>query len=146
MKLKILAILIMGLISNTLFSQNSDYDMVVEAVNHYLEGGTNNDFDRLKKAFHENATMKFMGEEGYKEVNALEFFGGVMKPGPKSNRKTFISQINISGNAANARLELIYPDAIIVDYMNLLKFEDGWKIVGKIFDVKSLEKMFPKEE
>nr|WP_299345045.1 nuclear transport factor 2 family protein [Allomuricauda sp.] len=114
-------------------AQESDYQLVEQTVNYYLDGGTNNDFETLKKAFHENATMKFIGKEGYREVNALEFFGKGMKPGPKQDRKTRIADITISGNAANARLEIEYPTFTFIDFMNLLKIDGEWKIVNKIF-------------
>ena len=117
----------------TITAQESDYQLVEKAVSYYLDGGTNNDFETLKKAFHETATMKFISGEGYKEVNALEFFGKGMKPGPKQNRKTRIADITIAGNAANARLEIEYPNFTFIDFMNLLKIDGEWKIVSKIF-------------
>ena len=123
-----------GLLMTTA-AQNSDYAMVEKTVSYYLDGGTNNDYETLKKAFHATATMRYIREGEYKEVNALEFFSK-MKPGPKQNRKTRISYINISGEAANARLEIEYPDFTFVDYMNLLKIDGEWKIVSKIFHRK----------
>ena len=114
------------------FGQKSDYELVEQTVSYYLDGGTNNDFETLKKAFHETATMKYIGEE-YIEVNALEFFGSRMKPGPKQDRKTRVVDISINGNAASAQLEIEYPTFTFVDYMNLLKIDGEWKIVGKIF-------------
>ena len=113
-------------------AQDSEYALVEKTVTYYLDGGTNNDFTTLKKAFHKNATMKFVGDE-YKEVNALEFFEKGMKPGPKQNRKTRIAYINVSGHAANAKLEIEYPTFTFIDYMNLLKIDGEWKIVSKIF-------------
>ena len=89
-------------------AQQSDYAQVEQTVNYYLDGGTNNDFETLKKAFHANATMKFIGDE-LVEVNALEFFGSRMKPGPKQDRQTRIAYINVAGHAASARLEIEYP-------------------------------------
>jgi protease I len=62
-----------------------------------------------------------------------------MKPGPKQNRKTSISYINVTGTAANARLEIAYPDFAFIDYMNLLKVDGEWKIVSKIFYKKTKE-------
>ena len=111
-----------------------EYPAVAQAVNYYLEGGTNNDFETLKKAFHETATMKFIanGEE-YREVNALEFFKNGMKPGPKQNRETRIVSVDIAGDAAFAKLEIEYPTFTFVDYMHLLKVDGEWKIVSKIF-------------
>lgn len=115
------------------FSQKSDYELVAQTVGYYLDGGTNNDFETLKKAFHKNATMKYITKDGYKEVNALEFFSGMDASKPKQNRKTRIADITISGHAANARLEIEYPTFTFVDFMNLLKIDGEWKVVNKIF-------------
>ncbi|UOY05049.1 nuclear transport factor 2 family protein [Muricauda sp. SCSIO 64092] len=114
-------------------AQESDYQLVAKTVNYYLEGGTNNDYETLKKAFHETATMKYITKEGYKEVNALEFFSGMDASKPKQNRTTKIADITISGHAANARLEIEYPTFSFIDFMNLLKIDGEWKIVNKIF-------------
>ncbi|RNC92700.1 MAG: hypothetical protein ED555_06410 [Allomuricauda sp.] len=114
-------------------AQNSDYENVAQTVNYYLDGGTNNDYATLKKAFHENATMKYIADDGYKEVNALEFFSGMDASKPMQNRKTRIANITVSGHAASARLEIEYPTFSFIDYMNLLKIDGEWKIVNKIF-------------
>jgi len=145
MKKELLLFCFFCLITFAVQAQKSDHELVAQTVNYYLEGGTNNDFNSLKKAFHKDATMKFVGDDGYKEVNALEFFGkgAKDKPGPKQNRKTYISQINISGTAANARLEIVYPEVTLIDFMNLLKIDGEWKIVNKIFYGRSLKKLFP---
>ncbi len=116
----------------TINAQESDYQLVEQTLNYYMKGGSNRDFNTLKKAFHETATMKYITDEGYKEVNALEFFSG-MKTGSRIDRKNRIAEITISGHAANARLELEYPDFTFVDMMNLLKIDGEWKIVNKIF-------------
>ena len=123
-------------VSFSVQAQHSEYAQVEKTLNYYLEGGTNNDFETLKKAFHPTATMKFIGDE-YKEVNAIEFFKKGMKPGPKQNRITRIDYINISGHAANAKLEIEYPNFTFIDYMNLLKVDGQWKIVSKIFYKKN---------
>ncbi len=130
-KVLIILSLVLGL-SFLGHTQQSDYKLVEQTLFYYLDGGTNNDFATLKKAFHPSATMKFIGAE-YKEVNALEFFKKGMKPGPKQNRITRIKNISISGKAASAQLEIEYDTFSFIDYMNLLKIEGTWKIVGKIF-------------
>ena len=113
-------------------AQHTELQLIEKCLNHYLVGGTNNDFDVLKQAFHPTARMKFVGES-YTEVNALDFFRKGMKPGPKQDRKTRIVSISYSGNAANAQLEIEYPTFFFIDYMHLLKVEGEWKIVSKIF-------------
>ena len=109
-----------------------EHTAVAKAVNYYLDGGTNNDFETLKKAFHPDATMRWIGED-YTDVNALEFFESRMKPGPPQNRETRIAMIDVTGNAATAKLEIEYPTFTFIDYMNLLKIEGEWKIISKIF-------------
>lgn len=133
MKTTIIALLLCVTCSMNSFAQESDYNLVEKTVSYYLKGGTNNDFETLKKAFHKDATMKFISKGIYKEVNALNFFKRVIKSGPKQNRKTQISYINISGNTANAKLEIEYPSFTFIDYMNLLKIDGEWKVVNKIF-------------
>ena len=125
-------------ITSTAFAQSvaEEYPVIAQAVNYYLEGGTNNDFDTLKKAFHETATMKYMSNGEYREVNALEFFGKGMENSagkPPQNRKTRIVSIDVAGDAAFAKLEIEYPTFTFVDYMHLLKVDGEWLIVSKIF-------------
>ena len=100
------------LCSTSLFSQESDYDAVVRTLKYYTEGGTNNDWDTFKQAFHETATMKCLRDGKYTEVNALEFFSG-MKPGPPSDRHTRIANVEIFGNAASAQIILMYKEAYV---------------------------------
>ncbi|GMN10665.1 nuclear transport factor 2 family protein [Croceitalea sp. MTPC9] len=130
-------ILITFLISLNCIAQENDRKLIEKTVSYYLEGGTNNDFETLKKAFHKDATMKFISSSGYKEVNALEFFKNAIKPGPKQNRKTSIEAINVTGNAASAKLKIEYTNFYFVDYMNLLKIDGEWKVVSKIFHRQS---------
>ena len=133
MKTTFLYSLLFGLLSFTISAQESDYELVAKTVSYYLDGGSNNDYEMLKKAFHETATMKYITNEGYQEVNALEFFSGMDASKPKPNRKTRIADITISGHAANARLEIEYETFTFVDFMNLLKIDGEWKVVNKIF-------------
>ena len=128
----VLLFLILVCSFNLISAQSSEEAAVKQALTYYMEGGTNGDFETLKKAFHETATMKYI-REGYKEVNALEFFGSRMS-GKKSDRDCRITYLDVSGPAAHARIELEYEDFMFVDYMNLLKVDGEWKIVSKIFD------------
>lgn len=133
MKTTITLLLMAFSLSTNLFAQDSDYTQIEKTVSYYLNGGTNNDFDTLKKAFHESATMKFIRNGEYKEVNAIEFFKKAIKPGPKQNRNTRIAYINVTGDVASAKLEIEYETFSFYDYMNLIKIDGKWKVVNKIF-------------
>jgi hypothetical protein len=42
--------------------------------------------------------------------------------------------ISVSGNAASVTLELHHQDKhVYTDYLSLLKFDDGWKVVAKVY-------------
>ncbi len=133
MKKTIFTVLLFIFSTIATYAQIPEHDQVKAAVSYYLEGGTNNDFETLKKAFHKDATMKFISNAGYKEVNALEFFKKVIKPGPKQNRKTKVVSIDVEGTSAQAKLRIDYDTFAFIDFMNLLKIDGEWKIVNKIF-------------
>ncbi len=50
----------------------------------------------------------------------------------EAQRKRTIDLIDITGNAAVARITLDYPASTMTDYMSLLKVEGEWRIVNKI--------------
>ncbi|MEM7548987.1 MAG: nuclear transport factor 2 family protein [Bacteroidota bacterium] len=130
---KVIIVISLIVLSTATQAQEPDYALVEKTVSFYLEGGTNNNYEELRKAFHPSATMKFIKGDTYTEVNALNFFKKAIKPGPKQNRTTGIYQINLSGSAASAILRIDYDAFYFMDYMNLLKIDGEWKIVSKIF-------------
>ncbi|MEM6773149.1 MAG: nuclear transport factor 2 family protein [Bacteroidota bacterium] len=121
------------LMGSTAFAQDaaSDYALVEQTVGYYLDGGTNRDFETMKKAFHESAKIRYLTPDGYHEANCLEFFSG-MKPGPKQDRKTRVVAIDVTGYVASAKLEIEYPTFTFVDYMTLMKIDGTWVIVAKV--------------
>ena len=58
-------------------------------------------------------------------------------PGPPADDEVVTSKfpmIDITGNAAVVKIELFKGGKqIFTDYLSLYKFEEGWKIVGKIY-------------
>jgi len=116
-----------------LAAQDSDYTQIEQTVSYYLDGGTQNDFATLEKAFHKDATMKYVTGDGYTEVNAVQFFKERMKPGPAQDRKTRVVSIEKNGHCAFAKLEIQYPTFSFHDYMTLLKIDGTWKVVNKSF-------------
>ncbi len=137
--MKNLSILLASLIiacfsTSTAFAQHSsdEYAAITKTLNYYIEGGTNRDSATFAKAFMLDGQMIFMHQDTVKILPLKDFVGG-MKPGEKLNRVCRITNIQIYGNAATARLELVYPTHTFIDFMNMLKTNEGWKIVNKIF-------------
>src|SRR5687768_11015409 len=106
---------------------------VKECLQNYMSGIG----DRVEKAFHPSAVMKYVDSKTgeFKDVPIAEFIGRI-KSNPnagKSDRKSEIVSMNIEGNAAQAKIKIESGNVIMNDYMNLLKINGEWKIVSKIF-------------
>lgn len=138
--IRTLLILVLTMLSfnDTITGQDQETNNIKKVVNHYLIGDTQKQYETLKTAFHENALMKYVSSKnGYQEFNALEVFKGDIGRAPEKNRKNTISYIDVTGKAASVKVTITYPKRVVVDYINLLKIQGEWKIVSKIFSLKS---------
>jgi len=102
-------------------------------VTYYLDGATNGDSIMFSKAFLPDGQMRFMRNDTVMNVALKDFMARMRNTGVKTDRKTKIENIQVFGNAASAKLTIVYPTFYFHDIMSLLKTKDGWKIVGKIF-------------
>ncbi|MBD2705828.1 nuclear transport factor 2 family protein [Spirosoma sp. BT702] len=115
---------------------HTDSTLLLATLHDYLDGGTQGDTTRLIRAFHSSASMKFIDTKtgAFRDVPIAEYLAGARKNyGRPLTRSTQIVDYSISGTAAQARVESEYATFTFIDYFNLLKMDDGWKIVSKIF-------------
>lgn len=107
--------------------------LIRQTLNYYAEGGTTGNPQLASKAFHPSATMKFIKGVVFTDVPIAEFLSGYIKEGVMQRRTIEINSIDISGNAAQAKLTIDYDTHQFIDYLNLLKTDGDWLIVSKIF-------------
>ena len=120
----------------------SDRQDIVRVIQNYQNGDTNKNYKILAESFHSNAMMKYVSSKyGYKEYNALKIFESYIGKAPEENRKNKIVSISITGKAASVIVEAQYPKKVVVDYISLLKIDDTWKIVSKVFSKKGEEQL-----
>jgi hypothetical protein len=120
------------ILSVTSIAQNkTDEEAVKACLENYMSG----DGDRMEKAFHPSATMKYIdaSTNEFKDVPIADFIARVKASTNKTERKIEIASMNIEGNAANGKIKIETDKAILYDYMNMLKIDGEWKIVSKIF-------------
>ena len=96
--------------------------------------------EAIRKGFHPAFTM-YAYKDGQISTTSIEQWISSIEEGKKKNpnrpkvetKHEFVS-VEVSGNAAVARLEM-YKDGkhVFTDFMSLYKFDDGWKIVAKIY-------------
>jgi len=106
-----------------------------QAVRSCLENYMSGEGDRVEKAFHPSATMKYIDVQTkeFKDIPIADYISRVKANTNKMERKIEIVSLNIEGDAAQAKIRIETPTAILYDYMNLLKIGNEWKIVSKIF-------------
>jgi len=106
---------------------------IVKTVSYYLDGGTNSDSLMFSKAFAPEGQMLYMKNDTMRVVSLKNFMAGVRNTGQKQNRKSWVNDVQVFGNAAQAKLTIEYDTFYFHDMMSLLKTKDRWKIVAKIF-------------
>jgi hypothetical protein len=115
----------------------ADEAAIRQTVQYYFDGGKNRDSVALRKAFHPNARMLFAKDGKLVVVPIGEYIARVaenkLKPGEVDSTKRRVTSVDVAGDAAIARLELERRDALLTDYMSLLKVDGRWVIVNKIF-------------
>ena len=113
-------------------AQSTEEAAVRTCLDNYMSG----EGDRVEKAFHSSATMKYIDAQSgeFKDVPIADYIARVKANtnGPGS-RKIELVLLNIEGNAANGKIRIETDKVILYDYMNMLKINGEWKIVSKIF-------------
>lgn len=110
---------------------NSDDSGVRACLENYMSG----EGERVEKAFHPSATMKYIDSKTgeFKDVPIADYIARVKANTTKSENKIEILSMNVEGDAAQAKIRIDTGKMFLYDYMNLLKVNGEWKIVSKIF-------------
>lgn len=116
-------------------AQNAEEAAVRAAIEHYFRAHATGLGEHHRKVFHPEAKLFFINEGKFTQRTSEEYIAG--SPGKpaadEAQRKRTIEMIDITGDAAVAKLVLDYPNAKLTDYMSLLKVDGEWRIVNKIF-------------
>jgi len=118
--------------------ENADEAEVRAALEHYLQGHATGDGQHFRLVFHPDSKLYFNREGKFSTRTAEEYIGGASgKPADdEAQRKRRIVSVDVSGDAAQAKIELDYPTVFFTDYFNLLKVDGKWMIVNKTFNAK----------
>ena len=112
----------------------SEYALIAEVVQRYIDGAKSGKGDDMKPAFHEDATIF-----GY--VGADLFAGPIQQlfawndgNGPATGLQSRIASIDLVDTVATVRLELDnWTGSRFTDMFTLLKVDGDWKIMNKVF-------------
>lgn len=122
--------------------ETADEEAAVRAaLQHYLLGHATGDGAHHQMVFHSDAKLFWMRDGALNTRTSADYIAGASgKPAEdEDQRHRAITMVDVTGDAAVAKIELDYPDALLTDYMSLLKVDGEWKIVNKIFTVQRKE-------
>ena len=123
----------------TAFSrQGAEEREVRAALEHYLAGHATGDGAHHKMVFHPDSKLYFNRDGKFSSRTSAEYIAG--SPGKpaadEALRKRRIVSVDVTGDAAMAKIELDYPQTFFTDYFNLLKVDGKWMIVNKTFHAR----------
>lgn len=123
----------------TAFSmQSAEEREVREALGHYLAGHATGDGAHHQMVFHPEAKLFFNRDGQFSTRTSADYIAG--SPGKpaadEAQRKRRIAVVDVTGDAAMAKVELDYPTVFFTDYFTLLKIDGKWKIVNKTFHAR----------
>jgi len=142
--MKNLLIIVMMFSSLTIYAQETDEEAIKDVIQTaYVEGLQNEgNLEKIDAGIHPGFNLLGIGEGNEmwnlsiadwkaKTVKRLE--AGEL---PRKDNMIYIKFLNIdiTGTAAVAKIDFYVGEKLTyVDYISLYKFEDGWKMVNKIY-------------
>lgn len=108
---------------------------VRQAVEHYFRGHATGQGEHFRKVFHPESKLFAVREGKFWQLTSEEYIAGApgKAPADEPQRKRVVESVDVTGNAAIAKVVLDYPAVKFTDYMSLLKIDGEWKIVNKTF-------------
>lgn len=148
MKMKTIIIFVITVFSSmTTFAQKdvksaqSEIKEVIQSA--YIDGIHNlDDIAAIEKGFHPRFSLPILRNNEIRELPIKQWIESTKRSkaanpnGLPKNKLTTVKYLNIdvTGNAAVAKIQLDKGGKpIYIDYLSLYKFNEGWRIVGKIY-------------
>ena len=122
-------------LSAVVFGQaTTDHDLVYATVQDYIDGTSFNRPELLEISFYADISMYFSRGEAHWQPAREEYIGFFRgkEPGTPTGRLGNIRLVEVSGDVATAKAEILIPNRrLFIDYFLLKKIEGKWWIVSK---------------
>ncbi|HAA14927.1 MAG TPA: dehydrogenase [Cytophagales bacterium] len=127
-------LIILALSGASLTAQaQSDDEAVRATAMDYLEGTANGEPERIRRAFHPDAALYAVNDDGSLRRIPIGTYIGYFKPGEKRDRDGKIVAVDVVNDAANVKIEIVSGPWKFTDYLLLLKLNGEWKIINKSY-------------
>lgn len=116
--------------------------MIEQTIQDYFEGFQKAESDLIKKAFHKDVKLLSTSEGKLAVIELQDWLGNLDKrkeTGDIRHGELNIVSIDKTGDTASVKLNIKFPKVEFTDYLSMLKLEEKWVIVGKIYHFNSLQ-------
>jgi metallo-beta-lactamase class B len=118
------------LVAGTAAAQDSPRD----AIELYFQAHASGNGDFIRQAFTPDAKITFVENGHLRQWTREEFAARFRAPASDEHRRVRrVEHLDITGTAASAVLTLDYPQVLFTDHLSLLRIENQWKVVNKVF-------------
>ncbi|MEM7172305.1 MAG: nuclear transport factor 2 family protein [Pseudomonadota bacterium] len=109
-----------------------EFQRVANAVEKYIDGTENGKPELLEDAFLPSFEMQWVDDQNKLARMPASDFINIFRDGKFRERNAEIISLDVSGNAATAKLHLTFNNRRYTDYLLLLQVDGEWKISHKI--------------
>ena len=124
-----------------MINDSTDIQLIRQTAQLYFDGMYNSDINTLKKAFHTSANLMgyYNGELLHLSLKEwLEMVATTPPPAKSGEQYNMrLVSIDLTESVAVAKARDLYLGLWFTDYLTMLKIEDGWLIVNKVFHIET---------
>ena len=114
-------------------NEKTEIEQITATLIDYIEGSTNGQPDRLKKAFHPDLNLYYTKDSEIQTWSGKDYIEDTKEGKPTGEVGKIIS-IDYENDIAVAKVQISYEDKTpYIDYFMLAKAKDQWTIIHKMF-------------
>ncbi|MCX6316647.1 MAG: nuclear transport factor 2 family protein [Bacteroidetes bacterium] len=110
----------------------SEIQSIESVVNLYFEGWATGDTTKVGKAMHSTCQLKFFSDGKFTTLSRADYLSRFKPHARPDSLVTRIGSMDLTGNIASVKAEIITTTHVFTDYFNMIKTDEQWFIVDKV--------------
>lgn len=113
-------------------NSTSDVQQIETVINWYFDGWGTGDTTKLGKAMHSSCQLKYFNGNKFSVISRADYLSRSKPHTRPDSLITRLVSLDITGNIASVKAEIITATDIFTDYFNMIKTDVQWFIVDKV--------------
>jgi aldose sugar dehydrogenase len=113
-------------------SIHSEIQQIEKTISWYFDGWGTGDSIKVGKAMHSTCHLKYFRDGKFTDITRADYLSRFKLHARPDSLITRIAAVDITGNIASVKAEIITTTHIFTDYFNMIKTGEQWFIVDKI--------------